>query len=408
MKIFNLKTLKDNGNIRLSVSIDSEELGSKELWFSTSEKYAYGLCKTRLDGFLVGLIFPAMQYGENIHLEGCVSNKLLFNLNHYVIPLLMTFSPSAKRIKITADETNSERFEGSGVGTGFSAGVDSFCTVFDHYVLEKNPDYKINSFLFLNVGSNGPGCTEKELTAARNKFYSRHSYLSEFPNELGLDLIPLDSNLHFFHPWGHQLTHSLTTISGALVMQNFYNKYYYASAGLLYLELFKFYEIYLNRDTAILDPILLPLLSTESLEFIPDGTQYNRLEKTIHITNYEPVRRYLNVCVGSQESHENCSVCSKCCRTLMTLDLIGKLDEYTHLFDIKKYKKKAELEYVCQQVARQHEDPFAQALVGLAKGKSIKLPSYPVSHVLIFLINFARASLPLALLSRIKTMLKLN
>ncbi len=408
MKIFNLKTLTDNGKVRLSVSIDSEQLGSKELWFSTSEKYAYGLCETRLDGFLIGMIFPAMVYGENIHLEGCVSNKLLFNLNNYVIPLLMTFSPSAKRIEITATETSSEQFNSHGIGTGFSGGIDSFCTIFDHYELERDPKYRINSLLFLNVGSNGQGYTKEELIVTRNKFYSRYNYLSKFPNEIDLDFIPLDSNLHFFHPWRHQLTHSLTSVSGALVMQNIYSKYFYASGGLSYLELFKFYEFLLNRDTALIDPILLPLLSTESLEFIPDGTQYNRLEKTLHIINYEPVRSYLNVCAGRQESHENCSVCSKCCRTLMTLSLIGKLDEFTHLFDIRKYKKKAELEYVCQQIVRQHKDPFAQAIVKFAKEKNIKLPSSPAGHVFVFLLNFARAILPLTVLSKIKTMLKLN
>ena len=92
MKIFNLKIIKDNSEVKLSVSVESEQLGLKELWFSTTEKYAHGLCGNRLDGFLIGMIFPAMQYGEDIHLEGCVSKKLLFNLNNYVIPLLMVFS----------------------------------------------------------------------------------------------------------------------------------------------------------------------------------------------------------------------------------------------------------------------------------------------------------------------------
>jgi len=44
------------------------------------------------------------------------------------------------------------------------------------------------------------------------------------------------------------------------------------------------------------DPIILPLLSTESLEFISDGVQSTRTEKLLKILNYEPVYRYLNVC----------------------------------------------------------------------------------------------------------------
>lgn len=408
MKIFNLKTIKDNSEVKLSVSIESEQLGLKELWFSTTEKYAHGLSGNRLDGFLVGMIFPAMQYGEDIHLEGCVSKKLLFNLNNYVIPLLMVFSPSAKRIKVTADEISTERLNCRGVGTGFSGGVDSFCTIYDRYELEKDPDYKINSFLFLNVGSHGIGNTEEERIFARTKFHNRYEYLSAFPKELDLDFIPLDSNLHQFHPWGHQLTHSLTTVSGVFIMQNLFNKYYFASTGFSYLELLKYYEAYLNRDVAIFDPTLLPLLSTESLELIADGTQYSRIEKMLHIVDYEPVHRYLNVCVGVQETHENCSVCSKCSRTLMTLNSIGRLDEFAHLFNIGKYKKQAELRYVCQQVLLQDKDPFARASIKLAKENGVKLPSCFICLIFISLINVVKASLPPAMISKIKTILKQN
>jgi hypothetical protein len=410
MRISNLRNTLDNSEVRLSVSIESEHLGSRELWFSTPEKYAHGLCKNRLDGFLVGMVFPAMQYGENIHLEGRVSKKLLFNLNNYAIPLLMAFSSSAKRIRITAEETTTEQLNCAGIGTGFSGGVDSFCTIYDRYELEKDPEYRVNSFLFLNVGSHGLGNTEDEQIFAYTKFRNRHNYLSAFPSEVGLDLIPLDSNLHYFHPWGHQLTHTLTAVSGVLIMQNVYSKYYFASAGFSYLELLKYYEAYLNRDVAIFDPTLLPLLSTESLTLIPDGTQYSRIEKTLHIIGYEPVHRYLNVCVGVQESPENCSVCSKCSRTLMTLNSIGKLDEFSRVFDIKKYKKSAELRYVCQQVLLQHKDPFARAGINLAKENGVKLPSCLFCYILIGSINLARvlvkACLPPSMIAKLKVILR--
>lgn len=406
MKISNLKTANDGQNIKLSAVIDSDQFGSKELWFSVPEKYAHGLCKSRMDGFLVGMVFPAMQYGENIHVEGCISTQLLFNVNQYVIPMLMAFLPGCKQIRITATETSTEQFTCSGVGTGFSGGVDSFCTFFDHYELEKDTEYRINSLIFLNVGSNGPGRTNDELAAAHNKFCNRYEYLSKFPEELGLDFIPLDSNLHSFHPWGHQLTHSLTTISAVLVLQNMYRKYFYASGGLSYLELYKYHELLFKRDTALIDPMLLPLLSTESLNFISDGAQYTRVEKTLHVIEYEPVQRYLNVCVHDRESHENCSVCGKCCRTLMILNSIGKLEEFSNLFDIGKYKRHAEFLYLCQQVVLQNKDPFARNSIELAKKNKIKLPSFVISYFFVTLISFVRTLVPSTVSSRIKSFLK--
>ena len=129
------------------------------------------------------------------------------------------------------------------------------------------------------------------------------------------------------------------------------------------------------KDIAIFDPALLPLLSTESLTLIPDGTQYSRVEKVLNILKYEPVYRYLNVCVSGDDTHENCSVCSKCSRTLMTLNSMGKLDQFGHLFDIDKYRMVAEKQYVREQVIAQNKDPFAKGNVELAKKNRLKLPN---------------------------------
>ena len=406
MRISGLKNVIGGNNVTLSVTVDSEKLGNNELWFSVPDKYAYGLCETRLDGFLVGMLFPAMRYGENIYVEGCVSAQLLFNLNQYVIPMLMAFLPACKQIKITAAETNSDRFDCSGVGTGFSGGVDSFCTFYDHYELEQKTENRIISLIFLNVGSNGPGRSDEELAYARKKFHSRYEYLTKFPEELGLDFIPIDSNLHSFHPWGHQLTHSLTTVSAVLIMQNMYRKYFYASGGLSYLELFKYYNFLLKIDTALIDPMLLPLLSTESLNFISDGAQYTRTEKILRIVDYEPVQRYLNVCVHDRESHENCSECSKCCRTLMTLNSIGKLEDFSNLFDIQRYKRHVEFLYVCQQVVLQNKDPFARNSIELARKHNIRLPSFVVSFLLVSLISLGRTWIPRTVFSKIKSLIK--
>ncbi|MGB4243755.1 MAG: hypothetical protein WBK42_09410 [Dethiobacteria bacterium] len=405
MRIFNLKTTCNNSHIKLSVSIESKHLGLKELWFSTPVEYAYGLCKTRLDGFLVGMLYPAMQYGEDIQVEGCVSKKLLFNLNNYVIPLLMTFSPSIKQIKITAEETSAERFDCYGIGTGFSGGIDSFCTIYDRYELETDPDYKINSFLFLNVGSHGPFDEAK----TKSKFLNRYNYLKAFPKKLGLEFIPLDSNLHLFHPWGHQKTHTLTSAAGVLLMQQWFKRYYYASSG-DYQEIinngYKFKEIGIGMYC---DPIILPLLSTESLEFISDGVQYTRTEKLLKILNYEPVYRYLNVCVSGDENHNNCSVCSKCCRTLMALNSLGKLDEFSQLFDIEKYKKKAELKYVCEQVLSQKRDPFARGNIELARQMGVSLPPVIICYAVCasdilrtFLIKLVKTILPPKVIDKLK------
>ncbi len=412
MRIYDLQISQENEDVKISVSIESGRIGFKELWFSTPKKYEACLCKSRMDGFLVGMIYPAMKYGEDIHVRGCVSEKLLFNLNNYVVPLLLVFSPSCKHIKITADETSTERFDCNWVGTGFSGGVDSSCTIYDRLELENSLDYKINSFLFLNVGSHSWG-DQKDLEFAKNKFQKRYDYLKRFTDEIGLDFIPLDSNLHAFHPWGHQKTHTLTTAAGVLLLEGFFRKYYYSSLGWSYSEIFRYHETYMDSDIAIFDPILLPLLSTESLELIPDGFQYTRTEKTLHIIDYELFRRYLNVCVSTEDSHKNCSVCSKCCRTLMTLRSLGKIDQFSHLFDIEKYKKKAERRYICEQMLVRKKDPYARQNIELARQHDMELPHFLFCHILCkaywvkkYAVKMLKAILPSAMIDWIKGLMR--
>lgn len=110
MKLYDLRISNRNNISIITVSIDSKTLGEKDLWFSTDQKYEYAICPSQYDAFLVGLLYPAMKYGENIHIAGTVSKRLLFNTNNYIIPLIKSFSPSCKVIEVTAEKTNSNNF----------------------------------------------------------------------------------------------------------------------------------------------------------------------------------------------------------------------------------------------------------------------------------------------------------
>lgn len=376
MRIYDINTRIEGDDVYLSVKVDSAKLGTRELWFSTPKEYSDYLCTDQYDGFLVGLLYPAMRYAENITIEGSISQKLLFNINKYVIPLIKSFSSYAQNIEVKAKETSDLRFSAKGVGTGFSGGIDSFCTLYEHYEKEDNVNQKINSFLFLNVGSNGQDQIQSEL-----KFHSRYTYLSRLPKELGIDFIPLNSNLHTFHPWGHQETHTLTSMAGVLVLQKHFNTYFYSSAGLNYGDTILYSHLYKNIDIgAYCDATLLPMLSTETTTLIADGLAYSRSEKVINIASYEPTYRFLNVCVSGDDTYENCSSCSKCLRTLLALDLSGNIENYSHLFDLKKYRK-LRSNYIYQQVLNKNKDAFSKDIVMYAEKENLKLPSYLYSAI---------------------------
>jgi hypothetical protein len=376
MKLHNLTISHNNGWSRVSVDIKSQAIDETELWFSVPTEYQDRICVDRYDPFVVGLLFPAMACGEDIFVEGVVSKALLHQLNQYAIALVCSFSSIVKPIRIIANPAKQIISTDTSVGSGFSGGVDSFSTLYNNYVCQEDPSFKINTLLFFNVGSHGSGNTPETLKCSKDKFLARYNYLKAFPDEVGLDFIPVDSNLHTFHPWGHLLTHTLTSAAAALVFQKTIRRYYYSSTGISYLDMFRVSSNYRNISIgSYCDAVLLPLLSTDSMQLIADGYQYNRTEKTVQITDYPPVKKYLNVCVNINISDEkNCSVCPKCCRTLVTLEAAGRLEEFSMVFDIDAYRK-VRSRYLADQLAKQKADPFAQYVMDYYKQSGLPLPS---------------------------------
>ena len=60
-----------------------------------------------------------------------------------------------------------------------------------------------------------------------------------------------------------------------------------------------------------------------------------RYEKTERIADNHLAQKYLDVCF----CFNNCGKCSKCRRTLLTLDLLGKVQEFGQIFDVDAFEK---------------------------------------------------------------------
>lgn len=379
MIISNLNVKSKNNTSIISVDIKSEYTENKKLWFALDSNLGDSFFDIEsYDAFLIGVLFLAMQNGENINIYGKCSQKLLFNLENYVIPLIRLYSPSSKKINIEVKGTNTKNFNNHGVATGFSGGVDSFHTIYNHYELSKCDDFRINTLLFFNAGSHRSGFGKVTTNETQNKlFIRRYNYLKAYPDQVGLPFIKINSNLSDFHPWGHQKTHTLSSVSSALILQKYLKKYYYASSG-TYSDIYNKGNSYKEFDIGIFcDPILLPLLSTESLEFISDGHQTSRIEKTIQISNYYYAQKYLNVCIESEElSTDNCSLCLKCARTIFTLKCAGIFSPFKDLFDIELFEKKAEYLFKCRIKLLSHRDLFSEQNIKFAKDNGIRIPYY--------------------------------
>ena len=364
--------LKKNGDY-VDVILNFEVEGIRDsLWFRFSTKYESFLVTENLDASLVALLLLGLKTGQDIKLNGPISSRLHYTINHYVINVLCIANKEFKHIKVYAETLNEENINsGKSAGTGLSCGVDSFAAYFSH--ANEKGAFKIEYLTFLNAGSHGDFGGEK----ARQVFKKRLKSVEEFAEKEDKEVISIDSNLSDILKLNFQQTNTFRSISCFLNLQKLFANYYYASS-------FPINQFSLNAtDTSFYDILNLSMLSTESTNFFSSEILMTRIEKTNFISNYPKTYKYLDVCTNLSWDFQskNCTSCGKCMRTALTLQLLGKLDYYKSVFDIEKYKliKSDTLE---KYLATKRENIFNQDLYQLLKEeKEIFLFNIPFINI---------------------------
>jgi hypothetical protein len=300
------------------------------LWFEVDRKYADFLVTDRVDAFLVGLLPLAMRLGEGIELRHPVSQRVFFNVDQNLTSMINFAYPDYNVVPITANGfAEPIRKEKWATATGLSCGVDSLFTV----IMNSGPNvpsgYKLTHVIFTNVGSHG----RTDVPGGIEMFQGRLRNSQGCAEELGLELVLIDSNMEQVLSGMTDYDRTLTfrTAAAVMVLEKLFSRYLHSS-GVTYQRLRMRRK---GKDSAAYEPITLPALCTDSLEFMLFGANYSRIDKTAVVADFEPSYRRLNVC-GVQV--HNCSRCSKCMRTMLTLEVLGKLDRYSELFDIGRYR----------------------------------------------------------------------
>lgn len=365
MRIGKPELLKHPGEVIIRSPV---EWGQKKdfLWFSFDPGFEKYLADEKLDGFLVGLLPVAMSLGEDIELDGAVSERLYYNLSNHAMPILSSTLPGWRQVGIHPaglDTGKSYLCEGA-VGTGFSGGIDSFSTLVTHLGKDTPASYRITHLVFNNVGSHG----ERDTATTRRLFHARYALTRGMTDETGLESVRMDSNLHGFFSHDFVHSHPLRNASTALILYKLFGKYIYSSG-------YHYHDCFIGPTTniATTDPAVIPLLSTETLEFISTGFQFSRVEKTRQTTTFKQSRDYLNVCVNPDPAGGNCSVCEKCARTLLTLELLGCAEEYKNVFQLDKYRLLRPA-FVAFLLARQADDPYSREIVEYARRIGHRFP----------------------------------
>lgn len=373
MKLSNIRIEKDGVWSRLTVDVKAKYTSANKLWYAVPNEYAKWLSDDVYDAFLVSALYPAMYYNEPIEIDGNVSKGLFFNLKHYVQYVVKEYRPDMHFVEIYVTGFADAKQDEKRCGTGFSAGVDSFITYRERYELETDPDLKVSALFFFNVGSHGGGGK-----LAHRLFENRYELLKPFPEERGLPFIKLDSNLFDFYlkRWEYDAGIFCRAAAILTLQRGLYR--YYISSGHAFSEWMTVVSPKTADLVSLAEGFLTPMLSTDKLKIIVDGAQYTRTQKIEKIADLKYVRDNLNVCVrhDTEESDaHNCSICSKCLRTLIILEALGLLKEYSNVFNIEAYKK-VSWRYKCELVTKYGKDRFATENIDFAKTRGVVLPSY--------------------------------
>jgi hypothetical protein len=360
MKISKPEIRQQENQLLSTVQVESLD-GSSTLWYSVEKKFG-DLLTDFSDAPLVALLIPAMANGEDIHILGTISERLFYNLSGPYQQFLQCFFPALRRVNIRPENVQTRDQRASGVATGFSGGIDSYCLLADHHYSRNVPEgFRISHLLFGNVGSHGQG------EEAERVFRERYTHLEPVAERIGLPFITVNSNLDSFYIKGlgfvRTIAHRNATLP--LLLQGGIGRCMYASA-------IDFKEVARGdpHNANYYELIIFPLLSTEVLDLFSVGSEYTRVEKTMRVAEIPDSYSTLNVCF-SRDTPENCSTCSKCMRTLLTLEIAGLIDLYSASFDLNAYRRRRN-KYI-RSIFGGH-GPFNRDIIQFARERGFSFP----------------------------------
>jgi len=286
------------------------------LWYEVPAEHKEALPTEQGDAFLVGLLFLAMRLHEDVKVRAPTSPRLMRGLREYQRIFEAQFD-YLKAVDLQHEGHARPARTGTGTGTFFSGGVDSFFTLWSHLEgREPIPDYQITHGLFIDgFDTKRPGTST---------FQTAFSAYKSLFDDLGCTLIPVRTNLKTYinnETVGWRAAHGAFLMSIALLVQS--------ALDVCYVPSTEQYGDDANFKYGS-NPLVDHLLSTDRLELIHDGAWASRPEKTATIAEWPATHDHLYVCFDRKNaSLENCCRCEKCIRTMIALKIEGRLDQYS-------------------------------------------------------------------------------
>lgn len=331
--------------------------GRKEiLWFSVDEAYEEYLVDDRADAFVVALLTTAMQDGTDIVCEAPVSRRLLYQLRHYLIPILAANLPGYQAIALCAEPADTRLSCAGAVATGWTGGVDSMFTLMKTLQAEE-PGRRLTHLMIANNGAlesrDNSELLKKLVQKAQNGVAAQQ----------GLSVVGIESNIQELIREPFLAVAAYRQAAVILALQKLF-KVYYSSAA------YEFSRFSFDVNNCFyFELVLFHHFCTDCTAFYSAYGAYSRAQKLKELSDYPLALKQLHPCIDPLPQH-NCGRCGKCVRTMAALYGLGTLERFSAVFDVEAFERNKDW-YMAEILAHKESQHYGEALV-LMKQRGIE------------------------------------
>jgi hypothetical protein len=301
------------GFVRFTAEVREANKADGPIWIDVPEAIAPEVVD-RLDAWLLWVLPYAFETQQVLTLDGPVDHELLRNA-HGLMEIWSRWRPDRRPVRIRAESDPVPPPHSERTGVFFSAGVDSFFTLFHHDAMgREHPEWRqrpIDDLVYVE-GFDIPLEHRAALDAKR-------AALERIATETGKTPVTFATNLRetgVRRPWGPEMHGPALGGAGLLAGRRW---------GTMLLSAWNCHE---DTDPWGSTGITDPLLSTSATRTRLYGAGNDRFEKIDFLSRFPLALDELHVC-WEDRSERNCGRCEKCVRTLLAIEVLGVRERAT-------------------------------------------------------------------------------
>jgi hypothetical protein len=286
------------------------------------------------------MLWYAMITGSDIRFEAPLSKKLHDGLTQKLLPALMA---DMETIRLKGPPSGEPVRCADGVLTGMSCGVDSLYTLHCYGSCDAPEGRRLTHLAYYDCNYLLPYLDPPyDVSAVYREKEQTISHIIEHAKVIAshhdLPLIVMRSNLDEDYYRGGRIYGSMYRfLACTLALEHLYGTYISSSSG----HDNSMVEVSLTVPTQHYEGLLCECCQTETLRYMTSDSA-SRPEKLQALTGDDDARRYVAVCYDTGPRGENCGRCYACMKTMIPLDIMGKLDLFGESFDVEKYYRERE------------------------------------------------------------------